>query len=62
MLNLNIPVHKQITFGSKSLRVFGPKVWNSLPYIKSSEYLESFKMLIKHWNGTRCNCKFCNIP
>ena len=32
MLNLNIPVHKQVTFGSKSLRVFGPKVWNNLPY------------------------------
>ena len=26
MLNLSIPVHNQITFGSKSLRVFGPKV------------------------------------
>ena len=32
MLNLNIPVHNQVSFGSKSLRVFGPKVWNSLPY------------------------------
>ena len=49
MLNLNIPVHKQVTFGSKSLRVFGPKVWNILPYhLKSSENLESFKMIIKH--------------
>ena len=40
MLNLNIPAHNQITFGSKSLRVFGPKVWNRLPYhIKLSENL-----------------------
>ena len=31
MLNLNIPVYNQVTFGSKSLRVFEPKVWNSLP-------------------------------
>ena len=61
MLNLSIPVHNQVTFGSKSLRVFGPKVWNSLPYhIKSSESLELFKMIIKYWNGTRCNCKVCN--
>ena len=61
MLNLNIPVHNQVSFGSKSLRVFGPKVWKSLPYhIKSFENLESFKMTIKHWNGTRCNCKVCN--
>ena len=29
MLSLNIPVHTQVTFGSKSLRVFGPKLWNS---------------------------------
>ena len=63
MLNLNIPVHNQVSFGSKSLRVFGPKVWKSLPYhIKSFENLESFKMTIKHWNGTRCNCKVCNTP
>ena len=63
ILNLNIPVHNQVIFGSKSLRVFGPKVWSSLPYhIKSSENLESFKMIIKHWNGTRCNCKVCNTP
>ena len=63
MLNLNIPVHNQVTFGSKSLRVFGPKVWNSLPYhIKSSENLQSFKLIIKEWNGIRCNCKVCNTP
>ena len=31
MLNLNIPVHNQVTFGTKNLRFFGPKVWNSLP-------------------------------
>ena len=61
MLNLNIPVHNQVTSGSKSLRVFGPKVWNSLHYhIKSSENLGSFKMIIKHWNGKWC--KVCNTP
>ena len=62
-LNLSIPVHNQVTFGSKNLRAFGPNVWNSLPYhIKSSENLESFKMIIKLWKGTRCNCKVCNTP
>ena len=35
-LNLNIPNYNQVTFGKKSLRIFGPKIWNSLPYpIKS---------------------------
>ena len=62
MLNLNIPVHNQVTFGSKSLRVFKPKVWNNLPYhIKSSENRESFRMIIT-WNDTRCNCKVWNTP
>ena len=61
MLNLNIPIHNQVTFGRKSLRVFGPKDWNSLSYhVKSANNLESLKMIIKHWNGTRCNCKVCN--
>ena len=29
--NLNIPNHTQVRFGKKSLRIFGPKIWNSLP-------------------------------
>ena len=61
MLNLNIPVHNQVTSGSKSLRVFWSKVWKSLPYhIKSSKNLKLFKMITKYWNGTRHNCKVCN--
>ena len=40
----------QISYGKKSLRIFGPKLWNSLSYhIKSSENLESFKRIIKDW-------------
>ena len=30
-LNLNIPNYNQVTFGKKSLRIFGPKIWNRLP-------------------------------
>ena len=63
MFNLNIPVDNHVTFGSKSLRIFGPKVCNSFPYhVKPSENLDLFKMIIKHWNGTRCDCKVCNTP
>ena len=52
-LNLEIPKLNQVTFGTKSLRHLGPKVWNSLPYhVKSSENLTIFKTLIKNWNGT----------
>ena len=42
-LTLNIPNYNQVTFGKKSLRIFGLKIWNSSPYhIKSSKNLESF--------------------
>ena len=60
-MNMIIPQFNQVTYGKKSLRTFGSKLWNSLPYhIKSSENLESFKRTIKHWNGERCLCKVCN--
>ena len=58
--NLNTPSYNQMTFGYKSLCIYGPKIWNKLPYhIKLSENLRSFKELIKSWDGTRCSCKIC---
>ena len=32
-LNLNTRSYNQMTFNYKSLRIFGPKIWNKLPYI-----------------------------
>ena len=59
-LNLNIPNYNQVTFGKKSLRLFGPKIWNSLTYhIKSSKNLETFKTFIKNWDGVNCKCVVC---
>ena len=59
-LNLNIPNYNQVTFGKESLRIFGPKIWNSLPYhIKSSTNLETFKTVIKNWDGVNCKCVIC---
>ena len=55
-LNLKTSEWNQVTFGAKSLKVYGPKVWNSLPFhIKTSENLIQFKSLIKKWNGNSCN-------
>ena len=60
-MNMIIPEFNQVSYGKKSLRTFGPKLWNSLPYhIKSSENLESFKRTIKHCNGECCLFKVCN--
>ena len=47
-LNLNIPNYNQVTFGKKSLRILGPKIWNSLPcHIKPSKILKLSKLLSK---------------
>ena len=53
-LNLDIPKWNQKTFRCKSLKVLGPKIWNNLPYhVKSSETLDTFKILLKNGMGTR---------
>ena len=58
-LNLNIP-YNQVIFDKNTLRIFGPKIWNSLPYhIKSSKNLESFKTVIKNWDGVDCKSVIC---
>ena len=31
-LNLEVPPINQVTFGIKSIRYLGPKIWNSLPF------------------------------
>ena len=56
-MNLVIPEFNQVSYGKKSLRTFGLKLWNSLPYTKLSENLESFKRTIKYWNGAR----YCKV-
>ena len=49
-LNLDIAKVNQVSFGNKSVRSFGPKIWNSLPpCIKSCESLETFKRVMKNW-------------
>ena len=55
-LNLNIPRRNQVSFGTKSLKLYGPKIWNALPVnIKTAKNLNAFKYLIKKCNGVSCN-------
>ena len=55
-LNLDIPLVNQVTYSNKSLRSFGPKIWNSLPHhVKSAENLEAFKKIINSWNSVSGN-------
>ena len=59
-LNLEVPIINQVTFGPKSIRYLGPKIWNSLPFhIKSSERLTTFKRIIKNWDTVSCKCPIC---
>ena len=59
-LNLETPEWNQVTFGAKSLKVYGSKVWHSLLFhIKTSENLIQFKSLMKNWNGNSCSCIVC---
>ena len=39
-LNLEVPIINQETFGAKSSRYLGPKIWNSLPF-----YINNLKLL-----------------
>ena len=37
-----------------------PKICNNLPYHnKSSENLDTFKNLLKNWDGSSCKCNLC---
>ena len=59
-LNLETPEWNQVTFGAKILKVYGSKVWNSLPFhIKTSENLVQFKSVMKNGNGNSCSCIVC---
>ena len=55
-LNLGVPKVNQVSYGEKSLRFYGSKIWNSLPlYINTSGNLKTFKNIIDSWNGRTCN-------
>ena len=58
-LKWQIPKPNQATFGTRSLRSYGPKIWNALHYhIKALDNL-SFKSIIKPWDGNHGTCRVC---
>ena len=60
--NLEIPRCNQVTDGTRSLHIQGPKVWNSLPcHIKVAENLQIFKRVLKFSDGNTCSCGVCSI-
>ncbi len=58
--NLFIPKANLITYGYKSFRILGPRIWNSLPNeIKEIKSLPKFKDMISNVKMPFCSCKTC---
>ena len=58
--NLQVPRVNQTTYGTRSIRLLGPKIWNAIPEeLKNSSALTMFKQNLKLWDGPTCACKFC---
>ena len=52
---------KTTTFGGKSLRTLGPKIWNSLPEdIKDLTSTPKFTEFIKTWYGPNADATYAN--
>ena len=50
----NLVTHRynSVTYGKNSLRILGSTIWNHLPdEYKAAEDLQTFKSLLKQWNG-----------
>ena len=59
--NLKTISVRTTTFGTKSLTVLRPTVWNKLPaHLKTAKNLVDFKKLIKEWDGESCSCLLCH--
>ena len=55
--DLMLPRVNQTSFGSRSIKFEGARLWNHLPQnIKSAD---TFKQLIKNWMGPSCGYSYC---
>ena len=57
------PNVNSVKWGDRSLRHFGPIVWNSMlpDEIKNCPGLDQFKQSIKSWKPDNCPCEICRI-
>ena len=57
---LQLPKTRTSRYGNESLSFWGSKVWNRLPDIyKAVKSCDEFKMKIRSWRGSGCNCRIC---
>ena len=58
--NLQVPRVNQTTYGTRSICVLCPKIWNAISEeLKNSASLTMFKQNLQLWDGPTCACKFC---
>ena len=51
---------RTVTYGTESIRVLGPKIWNLIPHeIRECNSLEVFSKWIKNWIPESCPCRLC---
>ena len=58
--NLVTRRYNSVTYGKNSLRILGPTIWDHLPNeYKTAEDLQTFKSLLRQWNGPQFICNLC---
>ena len=58
--DLLIRGHKTVSYDDTSLKILGPKIWNTLPTeIRRETSLSKFKKYVKLWSGHSCKCNLC---
>ena len=57
------PHVESVKKGDRSLRTFGPIVWNNMlpEKLKACKSLDEFKNSIKSWTPENCPCELCKI-
>ena len=57
------PSSNSVKRGDRSLRSFGPLVWNTMlpDALKNCENLNLFKQSIKSWKPLNCPCELCKV-
>jgi hypothetical protein len=56
------PKFKKITYGKNTFRYHGAHIWNLLPsVVKSCTTIDNFKLMLKAWDGPKCQCSMCSF-
>ena len=58
--NLSVPRVNTTTYGLRSIRYEGARLWNKLPEnLKTADSILDFRSMINTWNGPTCGCNVC---